>query len=74
VGFENENSGLRVKANNCGAYEFQQFAGTPGATNCNGQTVSALSNQYGTLDAAASALGYPSVNALQKDIKAYCAL
>jgi hypothetical protein len=60
---------------NCdiGAYEFQQFAGTPGATNCNGHTVSALSNQFGTLDAAASALGYPSVKALHTAIKAYCA-
>jgi CSLREA domain-containing protein len=57
-----------------GAYEFQEkFAGTSGATNCKGQSVSALSNQYGTLDAAASALGYPSVKALQTDITAYCA-
>jgi CSLREA domain-containing protein len=57
-----------------GAYEFQDlFAGTPGATNCHGRSVSALSNQYGTLDAAASALGYPSVKALQKDIEAHCA-
>jgi predicted outer membrane repeat protein len=63
-----------------GAYESggvlapgHQFAGTPGATNCNGKSVSALSNQYGTLDAAASALGYPSVKALQTDIKAHCA-
>jgi CSLREA domain-containing protein len=57
-----------------GAYEFQEkFVGTPGATNCNGKSASALSNQYGTLDAAAAALGYPSVKALQTDIKAYCA-
>jgi hypothetical protein len=60
-----------------GAYEFQDppppFAGTPGAANCNGQTVSALSQQFGTLDAAAAALGFPSVKALQSAIKAFCA-
>jgi hypothetical protein len=61
-----------------GAYEFQDpppspFAGTPGAANCNGQTVSTLSNEFGTLDTAASALSYPSVKALQAAIKAFCA-
>jgi Beta-propeller repeat len=48
------------------------FAGTPGAANCHGVSVSALSNQYGTLDAAASALGFPSVQALQNAIRAFC--
>jgi len=46
--------------------------GTPGAANCHGQTVSALSQLYGTLDAAAAALGFPSVKALQKTIEASC--
>jgi hypothetical protein len=60
-----------------GAYEFQDppppFAGTPGAANCKGQTVSTLSQQFGTLDAAAAAFGFPSVKALQSAIKSFCA-
>jgi hypothetical protein len=56
-----------------GAYEFQDsFAGQPGAPNCQGKSVSALSNQYGTLDAAAAALGFPSAKALQDAIRAFC--
>jgi hypothetical protein len=44
-----------------GAYELQEpvtFAGTPGAPNCKGKSVSTLSQEFGTLDAAASALKY----------------
>lgn len=48
------------------------FAGTPGASNCHGQAVAALARRYGTIDAAASALGFPSVTALQTTIKAFC--
>ena len=48
------------------------FAGQPGRANCHGKSVSALSNQYGSLDAAASALSFPSVQALQNAIRAYC--
>jgi Beta-propeller repeat len=48
------------------------FAGQPGAPNCLGKSVSALSNQYGNLDAAASALGFPKVSALQNAIRTYC--
>jgi hypothetical protein len=44
------------------------FAGTPGKRNCHGQSVSALAKQYGGLVAAAAALGFPSVRALQDDI------
>jgi hypothetical protein len=56
-----------------GAYESQEsFAGEPGAANCQGVSVSALANQYGSLAAAASALGFPSVRALQDAIKAFC--
>jgi hypothetical protein len=40
--------------------------------NCQGQTVSALAQQYGGLDAAASALGFPSVQALQAAIREAC--
>jgi hypothetical protein len=56
-----------------GAFESQEtFAGQPGAANCHGQSVAALSNQYGSLDTAVSALGFPSEQALQNAIKAFC--
>ena len=48
------------------------FAGTPGTPNCVGESVSALARQFGGLDAAASALGFPSVQALHHAIKAFC--
>ena len=48
------------------------FAGTPGQVNCFSDSVSALAKQYGGLMAAASALGFPSVQALQSAIHAYC--
>ena len=48
------------------------FAGTPGKPNCFGQSVAALARQYGGLNAAAEALGYPSVQALQEAIMAFC--
>ena len=48
------------------------FAGTPGKSNCHGQSVSALAQQYGGLNNAAASLGYPSVSALQNAVEAYC--
>ena len=48
------------------------FAGTPGKSNCHGKSVSALAQQYGGLNNAAAALGYPSVQALQDAIMTYC--
>jgi hypothetical protein len=51
-----------------------RFAGTPGFSNCHGVSVSALSIQYGgDLSAAAKALGYSSVQALQNAIRTFCA-
>jgi YVTN family beta-propeller protein len=50
----------------------QRFAGTPADHNCHGQTVSALSQKYGGLSAAATALGYANVTALQDAITSYC--
>jgi hypothetical protein len=51
-----------------------KFAGTPGFSNCQGVSDSALSIQYGgDLGAAAAALGYPSVKALQTAIRTFCA-
>ena len=49
------------------------FAGTPGAANCLGKSVSALASKNGGLSHAAAALEYPSVQALQDAISAYCA-
>src|SRR5262249_14086269 len=49
----------------------QPFAGTPGEANCHGQSVSALTEQFGSLAAAAAALGYSSVQALQVSIRAF---
>jgi uncharacterized repeat protein (TIGR03803 family) len=48
------------------------FAGTPGTSNCHGRSVSALAHQYGGLNAAAAALGYSDVSALQNAIIVYC--
>ncbi len=47
-------------------------AGTPGRANCHGKSVSALAHQFGDLDAAASALGFSSVEALHATFKAFC--
>jgi CSLREA domain-containing protein len=55
-----------------GAYEFQDFAGGPGQAQCFEQSVGTLTRQFGSLDAAASALGYSSVRALQNAIGAFC--
>ena len=51
---------------------FVVFAGTPGTANCNGKSVSALAQKYGGINAAASALGFPSVQALQNAIRVFC--
>jgi len=47
-------------------------AGTPGQQNCHGQTISALAHQFGGIDAAASALGFSSVKALQNVVALFC--
>jgi hypothetical protein len=75
-GFGRPDPGDILAACDTGAYESgatAPFAGVPGAANCKGKTVSALSQQFGTLDAAAAALGFPSVKALQSAIKTFCA-
>ena len=48
------------------------FAGTPGFSNCHGQSVAALAQEFGGLSAAAAGLGFPSVKALQAAITAFC--
>jgi len=47
-------------------------AGTPGRTNCKGKTISALSEQFGTIDDATLALGFASVTALQDGVSLFC--
>jgi YVTN family beta-propeller protein len=49
-----------------------RFAGRPGYSNCHGQSVAALAQQFGGLNAAAAALGYASVQALQAAIGTFC--
>jgi hypothetical protein len=48
------------------------FAGTPGKANCHGKSVSALDKQYGGVNAAAAALGFASIKALQDAIEEFC--
>ena len=48
------------------------YAGTPGDKKCHRQSVNALSKQFGTLSAAADALGFASVTALQASITMFC--
>lgn len=47
-------------------------AGTPKTVNCKGKTISALSEQFGTLDDATSAVGFSSVSALQDSVALFC--
>jgi hypothetical protein len=47
-------------------------AGTPGTVTCKGKTISALSEQFGTLDDATSVLGFSSVTALQDGVSLFC--
>ena len=48
------------------------FAGTPGAANCQGDTVSALATQFGGIDNAARTLGFAAVASLQGVVRDYC--
>jgi hypothetical protein len=43
-----------------------------GKANCHGKSVSALAEQFGGLDTAASSLGFSSVDALQEALNAFC--
>jgi len=69
-GFPRPDAGEQVC--DIGAYEFQDFAGQPGARSCQPTSYAALTEQFGSLGAAASALGFPSSNALQSAIAAFC--
>jgi hypothetical protein len=47
-------------------------AGTPGNANCHGKTISALTQQFGSIDAATSVLGFSSVQSLQDVFRQFC--
>lgn len=47
-------------------------AGTPGAANCQGKTVSALAHEFGGIHQASLVLGASSVDALQNAIGMFC--
>jgi YVTN family beta-propeller protein len=49
-----------------------RFAGTPGQPVCEGESVSALAQLFGGLEAAAVGLGFPSVLQLQNAVTAFC--
>ena len=47
-------------------------AGVPGKPNCHGKSMSTLAHQCGSVDAAAQALGFSSVNELQNAFVGFC--
>lgn len=49
-----------------------KFAGRPGATDCQGVSVSTLATKYGGLNNAAAAFGFGKVQGLQDAIRAFC--
>jgi len=49
-----------------------QSAGTPGQPDCDDVTISGLAEQFGSVPAAESALGFSSVKALQNSFRAFC--
>ena len=67
------NDGAVFEVTGSGFVPLPVFAGIPGEPNCYGQSVSALAQQYGGLNAVAAALGYSSVPVLQNAITEYCA-
>ena len=48
------------------------FAGTPGYTNCPGQSTAAIAKQYGSLPAGAKALYFPDVQSMLDAIQQFC--
>lgn len=47
-------------------------AGTPGTANCRGKSSAALAAQFGSIEVAASALGFASVESLQQTFRGFC--
>src|SRR5438477_4889867 len=50
-----------------------QSAGTPGQEDCQDVTISGLAEQFGSINSAATVLGFSSVQALQSSFRAFCA-
>lgn len=46
--------------------------GTPGKANCHGQTIAALTGQFGDIRSAGLVLGFSSVEALQDAVRGFC--
>jgi YVTN family beta-propeller protein len=55
-----------------GVFIQPRFAGTPGDASCFGQSISALAQTFGGLNATAIALGFPTVQGLQTAVNAFC--
>jgi hypothetical protein len=53
-------------------FKLLAFAGLPGQPNCIAKSVSTLVQKYGGLNAAAAALAFPSVPALQEAVMEFC--
>ncbi|MBV8894676.1 MAG: YncE family protein [Acidobacteria bacterium] len=49
-----------------------RFAGIPGFSNCHGQSVSALVQQFNGLNAAAEALGFRTISGLEEAVLEFC--
>jgi len=47
-------------------------AGTQGVANCLGQTIAALTGEFGSVYSAASSLGFSSVQAMQDGFTLFC--
>jgi hypothetical protein len=63
---------LRIGATYADVTPRMSFAGTPGAANCHGVSVSGLNQEFGSMAKAAPALGFGTVSALQGALTAYC--
>jgi hypothetical protein len=63
---------LPVSSYPSGVFIQSRFAGTPGKLGCDVTSQLALAQTFGGLKAAAIALGFPTVQALQTAIDPYC--
>jgi hypothetical protein len=48
------------------------FAGTPGFSNCVGQSIAVVDRQFGGRNAAAAELRFPDARAMENAIVAFC--
>ena len=55
-----------------GVFIQPRFAGTPGNANCHDNSTSALAQTFGSVKQAAIALGFPTLQALQTAVSAFC--